>query len=386
MQIGIITPYDLAAPGGVNAYAFTTATWLRRQGHDVDVIGPSSGTDGSGLGPIPPGSVVIGRARRVHVGGTAVPISIGPSARRAILEHLHSANYDVIHVHEPFMPWLSVQAIRHADSPIVGTFHGAERIGRWAYRTLRPPMGRWAWRMDVRTAVSRTAVATARPFADDAEIVPCPIDVESFAAPMERPVELRTDARTILFVGRADARKGLRTLLEAYGDLRLAHARIELIVIGPRDRAMRRLERSVERRGWEDVRFLGPRAHATLPAYYQAADVFCSPALGGEAFGIVLAEAMAAGTPVVGGDNAGYRNVVRTPAEGILVAPKDAGALSAAIDRILRDRALADALRENGLRRVAELDIERVGQRLLGLYHRARQGQRYTSREPLAPG
>jgi phosphatidylinositol alpha-mannosyltransferase len=370
MRLGIVTPYDLAAPGGVNAYAFTTAAWLRRQGHDVDVIGPASRA-GSG----PTGSVTIGRARRIRIGGTVAPIAIGPSVGGAMRAHLRHANYDVLHVHEPFMPLASLQAVRQADAPIVATFHGAERVGRWVYRTLRPMLGRWAARLDARTAVSDAAVATARPFADDAEIVPCPIDVNHFASPGKPPAEFNAAARTILFVGRAEPRKGLRTLLEAYGELRAAHPVIELVVVGPRDRAMRGLERSIEQRGWDDVHFLGARPHDALPAYYQAADVFCSPATGGEAFGIVLAEAMAAGAPIVAGDNAGYRNLVRSSDEGILVPPNDATALASALDQVLRDRDLARTLRANGRDRVAELDVARVGQRLLALYHRAGPGR-----------
>ena len=370
MRIGIVTPYDLAAPGGVNAYAFTTAAWLRRQGHDAVVIGPTSRPGSESAGSVP-----IGRARRVRIGGPVAPIAIGPSVAGAMRAHLRQANYDVIHVHEPFMPLVSLQAVRQADAPIVATFHGAERVGRWAYRTLRPMLGRWAARIDARTAVSDAAVATARPLADEAEIIPCPIDVAQVAEPTERPPELNESARTILFVGRAEPRKGLRTLIDAYGELRSAHSDLELIVIGPRDRAMRGLERSLQERGWDDVRFLGARPHEALPAYYQAADVFCSPATGGEAFGIVLAEAMAAGTPVVAGDNDGYRNVVRSAAEGILVPPNDAAKLGSALDQVLRDRDLADVLRQNGRQRVAELDIERVGQRLLALYHRAGQGR-----------
>lgn len=367
MRIAIVTPYDLSAASGVNVYAQTTARWLRGRGHDIAVFGPATPH-----ASLPEGCVRVGRPRPVRIGGTSVPIALTPAAWGELRRALRGGNFDIVHVHEPCMPLLSWSALGHTGAPLVGTFHGVEPWGVRLTRAAAPLLRRRTRRLAAATAVSAAAARAAAPVAGAVEVIPCPVEVERFAAP-SAPPSLTPNGRRILYVGRADPRKGLATLLEAHARLRAESPDVELVVVGPRDAAMRRLAARDAANG-ASVRFCGPVPHDELPGWYQSASVFCAPARSGEAFGLVLAEAMAAGTPVVAGDNPGYRAVVGDA--GLLTPPDDPEALAAALRRVLSEPETAQALRAAGRRRVAEFAIESVGRRLLALYDRTRQGWR----------
>ena len=370
MRIATVTPYDLSLPGGVNRYALDVARWVRGQGHHVDVIGPASSANG-----LTPGDVIpYGHPQRIASGGTVAPIALDPVSGSAVRALLGRGRYDVVHLHEPLMPVLPLQCLRHSQAPTLGTFHAAEASGRRVYRLAGPALTRWTRRLRACTAISETARDTAAPVLHD----PCHVigggsDLARFAAPAALPVELAqrlTDGhRTILFVGRAEPRKGLADLVEAYGRLRERHHDLRLLVVGPPGSCGAAIRARVEGAGWEDVIFTGPVADAELPAYYQAAHVFAAPATGGESFGLVLTEAMAAGAAVVAGDNPGYRAVVRHERDGILVPPANPTELATAIERLLDDEPLRRRFAAAGRARAAAFDIRRVGQRYLALYH-----------------
>ena len=366
MRIATVTPYDLSVPGGVNHYALDLSAWLRSQGHDVDVIGPASSRHGT----TPANVTVLGRPHAVAAGGTVAPIVLSPTLGGEIRDLLRRGRYDVIHLHEPLMPLLPLQFLRAAgDSLTVGTFHAAEPLGRRLYRLAGPALTRWTRRLDGRTAISRTALEIAAPaLGGPAQIIPGCTDFERFARPRPPPPDLDPGRRTILFVGRGEPRKGLPDLIDAYGILRARHPHLQLVVVGPAGPLGPGLRRRVRAAGWSEVRFVGPVSSADLPRYYQAAHVFCAPASGGEAFGLVLTEAMAAGAPVVAGDNDGYRDVVRHGRDGILVPPHDPPALAAALERVLTDGALRERLRAAGRARARSFSVEAAGAQFLALY------------------
>jgi phosphatidylinositol alpha-mannosyltransferase len=371
MKIAMVTPYDLASSGGVNSYARTLTAWLRGEGHSVDLIGPAA------AGATVEDGIVIGRSRRVWAGATRVPITLSPRAGRRIGAAFQRAQYDLIHIHEPFMPLGSLLALRRSDAATLGTFHGSERVGRLGYRIAAPLLRRWARRLDACTAVSATALRAARPFADAAEVIPCPVDRARFAAPLPPPPAMPPGRRYVLFVGRADKRKGLRTLLRAFELLHSERPDVYLIVAGRIDKPMQGLRSRVGRGPLASaVTFVDQVEQAALPAYYQHADLFCSPATGGESFGIVLAEAMAASTPIVATEIDGYTDIVKAEREAVLVPTNDVGALAKGLARVLEDGPLADRLPRAGRNRVREFDVAAVGHRHLDLYHRTVQGRR----------
>ena len=258
-----------------------------------------------GTGPTGPHVTVIGRPRQLRIGGTAAPVALGPGIGRQVRALLAREHYDIVHLHEPLMPMLPLQFLRQGQPPMLGTFHASEPAGRRLYRFAAPALRRWTRRLSARTAISETALATARPvLGGPCQIVPGCTDLAHFATPAPPPPSLANDhRRTILFVGRAEPRKGLSDLIEAYGHLRQRHADLRLVVVGPPGRQGAALRARVESAGWSEVIFAGPVPDAALPGYYQAAHVFVAPATAGESFGLVLAEAMAAGAPVVAGDN-----------------------------------------------------------------------------------
>ncbi len=379
MKIAMVTPYDLAAPGGVNRYAMDIAAWVRSRGHEVQLIGPASTRDGT-----PPQATIIGRPRGVRGGGTVAPIALDPRLGSQVRRLLRRERYDVVHVHEPLMPMLSLQFLRQADAPLLGTFHSAEPAAARLYRLTGPLLRRWTRRLAARTAVSETARAIAGPaLGGPCAIVPGCTDLSRFATPAPPPelAELPGPGgptrRVILFVGRAEARKGLDDLIDAYGQLRARHDDLRLVVVGATGRRGDALRARVDAAGWRDVHFAGPVPASDLPRYYQAAHIFVAPATGGEAFGLVLTEAMAAGAPVVAGDNPGYRAVVRDGRDGLLTPPHNPAALAATIERLLDDEPLRRGLIAAGRERARDFDVATVGARFLSLYEALSDGPLY---------
>jgi phosphatidylinositol alpha-mannosyltransferase len=274
---------------------------------------------------------------------------------------------DIVHAHEPLSPSASMFATLAARAPVVGTFHAGLDRAR-AYDLAAPVLRRIARRLALRVAVSERAAATARRrLGGTYEIVPNGIDVRAFSHATPRP-DLGT-GRKLLFVGRLDERKGFRTAVEAFGRLAREDPDLQLVVAGDgRQRsAVAALPAEVRAR----VTMLGTVPNGDLPPVHRACDVFLAPNRGGESFGVVLLEAMAAGLPVVASDIPGYDEVVTDGVDGLLVAPTDGSALAEAIAGVLRDPVLAAGLAAAGRARAALFDWEVVAVRLEELYARA---------------
>jgi phosphatidylinositol alpha-mannosyltransferase len=246
---------------------------------------------------------------------------------------------DVVHVHEPLVPSLSMPAAWFARAPVVATFHAycpasfESIVYTGASAGLRPLTHRLA----VKMAVSRAAARCAeRRVGGPMRIVPNGVDVERFALAgrMDLP-----RGRKLLFVNRLDRRKGFDVALDSFAALADRFDDLQLIVAGdgPYRSALHRTPERIRRR----VAMLGDVAERELPSVYAAADVFLAPARGHESFGIVLLEAMAAGLPIVATSIEGYREVLQHERDALLVAPGDAGAIAAAVTRILRSPPLA---------------------------------------------
>jgi phosphatidylinositol alpha-mannosyltransferase len=270
---------------------------------------------------------------------------------------------DVVHVHEPLAPSTSMFAAIRSTAPVVATFHAfAERS---VLLRVGSPALRRVWRkLDRRLAVSRAAASfVGSRFADGLQIVPNGVDVEPFenAEPASLP-----PGRHLLFVNRLDRRKGFSVAVRAFARLASKHPDLHLVVAGDGEErdAIWELDAPVRER----VVMLGNVPHHLLPPYHAAADVFVAPARGGESFGIVLVEAMAAGLPVVASAIPGYDEVVRDGVDGLLVPPSRPEALAAAVERVLTDPALAIRLGQAGPARAREYSWERVTEQLEQVY------------------
>jgi phosphatidyl-myo-inositol alpha-mannosyltransferase len=361
VRIALVCPYDWAAPGGVQVHVRELGERLRSRGHEVLGLSPASAR------PTQPWVRSVGGPIRVAYGGTAAPISPWPSTRRRVRAAIGRFGPEVVHVHEPFAPSAALFALS-AGPPVVATFHsGLDRS--ILYDAVAPGLRRAAWRIAVRIAVSERAAEVARRRVGGSfEIVPDGVDVQRFAR--ASPAGLPGNGRRLLFVGRLHARKGFPVLVDAFARLATAHADLGLTVVGDGGQrtALERLPTAVRSR----VSMLGPISNDRLPPIHAACDVFVAPNTGGESFGVVLVEAMAAGLPVVASRIGGFDEVVRNGVDGLLVPPGDPAALASALDQVLRDADLAERLSAAGRARASDFSWETVVPRLEALYERAR--------------
>lgn len=364
MKIALVSPYDFAYPGGVTAHIQQLAEHFIGAGHLAKILAPCSGE------PEPINGVEVlrcGRPVPVPTAGSVARISLSVWQERRIKSLLRNEAFDVVHIHEPFAAVVPLVAAHVSHSLTVGTFHAFSERTR-LYRVGKYVLGRTARRLDGRIAVSQAALGyVRRHFPGDYTVIPNGIDVDRFAAPVPPPPEFQDGARHIVFVGRMEKRKGLRYLLAAYSELKWDYPDLRLIVVGPGEPDTDS-QRIMAERSLTDVVFAGRVSAEALPGYYQAADIFCTPATGRESFGIVLLEAMAAGTPIVASDIAGYSGVVTHGREGLLTPPRDEKALAGAIRVLLDDPAERRRMGETGRAEVEAYRWERVAGRVLDFY------------------
>jgi phosphatidylinositol alpha-mannosyltransferase len=338
VKIGIVSQSYYPRPGGVTEVVHYTAKILRERGHRVMIIT----TRYVGTERDDEDVIRIGRNMLVPMNGAWVNMTVGIRLGRQLKRILEREAFDIVHTHCPLVPTLPLLAFE-AISPgqkMVGTFHAAADRN-FAYRVFNRPLTRRIERLDCRMAVSEAARDfVSAYFPGRYEIVPNGIDCNRFH-PAVRPIGTFMDgALNILFVGRMDVRKGVPYLMRALPALRKAYAgKIRLILVGEKGLRTLLLPRKPAFGGVEIV-LAGRVSPDMLPRYYATADIFCSPAIGQESFGIVLLEAMASGKPVVATNIPGYRTVAESGREGLLVPPMSSEHLAEALVRLAGDPGL----------------------------------------------
>ena len=353
MRVGLVCPYSLTIPGGVQGQVLGLARSLRDMGHEVRVLGPCDGP------PPDAGVTPLGRSVPTAANGSVAPIAPDPSCQLRTIRALRDEDFDVLHLHEPLVPGPCLTSMLFRNAPLIGTFHAAG--GSAAYRYLNFAVRRVARRLDHRCVVSEDA----RKMAHDAlggeyTLLFNGIEVDRFAKAAPWP----TERPTIFFVGRHEPRKGLAVLLEAAQSL-------------PRDVALwvagdgpETAQLHLKHAGDPRIEWLGRIDDEEKASRMRGADVFCAPSLRGESFGIVLLEGMAAQTPVVASDLPGYHNVARAGADGILVPPGDAAALARALNDVLGNPSCAERLVASGQQRAEEFSMDNLAARYAALYER----------------
>jgi phosphatidylinositol alpha-mannosyltransferase len=305
--------------------------------------------------------ISVGPSVSLAANGSVAPLAPDPPAIRRTLEVLASERPDILHLHEPLVPGPALTALLAGNVPAVGTFHASGRVP--AYVWLRPGVRAVARRIGLRTAVSPEARALAERWLGGAcHVLPNGVEVERFAKadPWPAPATPGGTGRAILFVGRHEPRKGLEVLLEAFRRLD-RDAVLWVAGEGPNTSA---LAASAP----PGVEWLGRIGDAELAQRLRAATLFCAPSLHGESFGVVLLEAMAAGTPVIASDISGYRDVARDGKEALLVPGGDPAALADGLRRVLDDPTLAGRLVDAGTARAASFSMDRLAARYADLY------------------
>ncbi|MBS1253720.1 MAG: Phosphatidyl-myo-inositol mannosyltransferase [Anaerolineales bacterium] len=336
MKIAQVSPYDYPYAGGVQEHIRHLSEHFQAMGHQVQILAASSATGDELQSNIVKVSEAI---VPVPFSGSVVRISISPRVYWRVKRILEEGEFDIIHLHEPIVPLLPLVVLRHAKTVTVGTFH-AYRDSHAAYDWGKPAIQPFIDRLDGKIVVSTAARSTvARYFPGEYVIVPNGVEYGRFADDDLAPIAEFGDSRpNILFVGRLEKRKGFKYLLEAFRFIKAAVPDARLLVVGKYDKEdVEPFEWYVKHHALEGVHFVGYATSDELPRYYQTADVCCVPSTGFESFGIVLLEAMAAGTPVVASNIPGYREVLTDGKEGRSVPPGDVDELASATIALLND-------------------------------------------------
>jgi phosphatidylinositol alpha-mannosyltransferase len=362
VKIGLVTPYIYPLPGGVNAHVQHLYENLRLRGHDVRIISTRHGPQKSSEGDV----IRLGWGFSVPTNGSVGTVTVDHRLREGAREVLEREGFDLLHFHEPFVPFLSLVLLLESRSVNVGTFHA---FAGWSpsYEFGKRMLGGFARRLHGRIAVSSAARHfISRYFPGDYKVIPNGVDVARFqrARPIER---WRDGTPNILFLGRLEDRKGVMHLLRAYRALRRDGVDSRLLVVGsgPQEREVRRYIATRRLRG---VELIGRVSEDVKARYFATADVYVSPATGRESFGIVLLEAMAAGAPIVCSDIHGYKGVVRRDREAVLVPPRDHRALADAIRGVLADPELRAGMSESGRGRARQFSWERITEKVENYY------------------
>lgn len=362
MRIGMVCPYSFDVPGGVQSHVLQLATVFRDAGHEVSVLAPASPEAGDSL---PDFVVSGGRAVPIPYNGSVARLRFGPATHRKVKKWLQQGDFDVLHLHEPNAPSLSMLALNIAEGPIVATFHTSttRSLTLSVFEPfLRPMHEKIVGRIAVSDLARRWQMEA---LGSDAVEIPNGVDVASFASAPLLPGYPRP-GRTVLFLGRFDEpRKGMSVLLGALPALVERFADVEILVVGRGDEDELRDEAGPLA---GHLRFLGQVDDADKASAMRSADVYCAPNTGGESFGIVLVEAMAAGTAVVASDLDAFRRVLDDGQAGRLVAVDDSAALAEGLTDVLADDAARAGYIEYATRAVQRYDWSVVARQILRVY------------------
>jgi phosphatidylinositol alpha-mannosyltransferase len=373
MNIGLVSPYDYAYPGGVNTHISNLAMTMAGMGHRVKILAPCSNKKAL---PKDMSIIELGRTIPYPSNGSVARLTLSMWLMPKIKAILEKERFDVLHFHEPLFPSLPLMVLPFSHSLNIATFHAYYRHS--AGYTVCKPMLMWFYhRFNGKIAVSPSAHKfVSRYFPGDYRIIPHGVDLERFS-PKVAPIEKYNDGKlNILFVSRLEKRKGAKYLLQAYRKAKKDCPPSRLILVGPGDRSRREYERWVRDVNLEDVVFTGHVPYTDLPRYYHTADIFSIPAVGQESFGIVLLEAMAAGKPIVATNIEGYASVVNSGTEGILVKPKDENALASALVSLANDKDLREQMGAKGRAKAEALSWPMIAQRTLDFYQECMKEKR----------
>ncbi len=372
MKIAQICPYDFDRPGGVQSHIRDLSLALERLGHEVTVIAPEMGAS-----PERPWGLKVaraGRARKVRWGATNFELTLALGEDRKRLDALIAdGGFDVIHYHTMWVPLVPYQIFRRSRTANVATFHDttAKTLGGRMLRTLfRSISKRLLPKLDAVIAVSPAPTENLRAREVTVHIVPPCTDLRRFADWKGRARKYGNGRINILFVGRLEKRKGVQHLMHAYAALCEAKLPVRLLIAGsgPEEK---RLRSFAALRKLPEVVFIGSFETGDTPGLYGESDIMCAPSPYGESFGIVIAEAMASGKPVVAAANEGYRHLLTGEAARLLVPPGDEGALYWALRSLVVDAALRNRLCEWGRTEAMRYDSETVAPQLVAIYQEA---------------
>jgi phosphatidyl-myo-inositol alpha-mannosyltransferase len=349
----MVCPYSLSIPGGVQAQVMGLSRELRKMGIEVRVLAPCDGP--------PPATFVtpLGNSLPTSANGSMAPLAPDPSCSLRTMRALGDEQFDVLHLHEPFIPGPTQTAMLLHPAPVIATFHAAGDSP--SYKYLKVSIKPAAANIAHAVAVSKDAAELVRRYiGGDYEILYNGVELDAYR---DAPAHPKTGP-TIFFCGRHEERKGLDVLLAAVQELG-PEVRVWVGSTGP-DTARLQVQYADDPR----IEWLGRLTDADKMARLKGADVFCAPSLHGESFGVVLIEAMAAETAIVASGLDGYRNVATDGVDALLVEPGDVGALALTLKRALFEPGLAESLEKAGAQRAKDFSMTALAQRYAEHYVR----------------
>lgn len=370
MRIGLVCPYSFDVPGGVQFHVRDLAEALQRLGHEVSVLAPADDET-----PVPEWLTPAGRAVAVRYNGSVARMTFGPVSARRVRKWLAAGDFDLLHLHEPVTPSLGMLALWVASGPIVATFHTAllrSRALQVAYPMVRPSLEKISARIAVSEDARRTLVEH---LGGDAVVIPNGVYVDQFASAEPDPRWTGTPERpTIAFLGRLDEpRKGLPVLVAAVRDVLAVRPGARFLVAGHGEQGEADAREALGDQA-AALEFLGRVSDEEKARLLASVDVYCAPQTGGESFGIVLVEAMSAGTAVVASDLGAFRRVLDDGRAGVLFRTGDPADLAATLLRVLDDPALRADVTARASEVVRRFDWSTVTRQVLTVYEMALAG------------
>jgi len=367
LKIGIVCPYGWDTPGGVQIHIKELSQWLIAKGHEVSVLAPV--TD-EGLN-IEPWVVSAGRPISIPYNGAIAKVIFGPLASSRVKQWIANGNFDLLHLHEPAIPSLSLLAGWAGDGPMVATFHAAanpQKVAN-AIGTMLDPL---IERITAKIAVSEIARETLKDrFDTEAVVIPNGIDTSKFEG-----IGVRSEwalPNTLGFIGRFDEpRKGLAVLLAAIPKIAYKVPNLRILVAGPGNASD--FEKLVPPELRERITFLGRISEIEKAQFFKSVSLYIAPNTGGESFGIILAEAMAAKTPIVASDLPAFTKLLDNGSAGALFASENSEDLADTIINLLDNQEMREKIAIAGYEKAKSFDWDSVGDQILSVYEMALAG------------
>ena len=374
MRVGLVCPYSFDVPGGVQNHVHDLAETLIALGHEVSVLAPADED-----APLPSFVVPAGRAVPVRYNGSVARLSFGPISATRVRRWIEHGAFDVLHVHEPITPSLALLAVLSARGPVVATFHTAMTRSR-ALSAAQGVLQLVLERITGRIAVSELARKVQVEYLGGGAVeIPNGVSVARFASASPLP-GWPGEGGAVGFLGRfTEPRKGFAILAEAFTILASARPGLRLLVAGPgeQEEALEGVPPFVRDR----IVFLGKVSEEDKARMLRSVDVYVAPNTGGESFGMILTEAMAAGTPVVASDIDAFRRVLDNGSAGVMFPTGDATALATRLADLLDAPDRRAALSTRACQVVAAYDWPVIAARVLEVYATAIEATDGTVRE-----
>ena len=367
LRIGIVCPYGWDTPGGVQIHIKELTQWLIAKGHEVSVLAPVTDEGGH----IEPWVVSAGRPISIPYNGAIAKVIFGPLASSRVKQWIANGDFDLLHLHEPAIPSLSLLAGWAGDGPMVATFHAAanpQKVAN-AIGTMLDPL---IERITAKIAVSEIARETLKDrFNTEAVVIPNGIDTSKFEG-----IGVRSEwalPNTLGFIGRFDEpRKGLAVLLAAIPKIAHKVPNLRILVAGPGNASD--FEKLVPPELRERITFLGRISEIEKAQFFKSISLYIAPNTGSESFGIILAEAMAAKTPIVASNLPAFVKLLDEGESGAMFASEDSDDLADTILNLLENQEKREKIAVAGYEKARSFDWNSVGDQILSVYEMALAG------------